>query len=206
MPDCALCAYDGTALTCSKCLFAFYLDETGSCLSCTTSPIAIVGCADCAYDIPTTTISCNSCDAGYYALDQFTCESCSASAVASVPNCAKCSYDAAATPQLLCSECAVGFYLVKDGTACNPCTDISEGCSACKSVDNNGTNLTCTACKPQYLQYFNDCIFCSDRYSNCTLCDTSNNTCEICGPNFYRAAEGSGCNSCAFQIKDCELC
>lgn len=152
--NCAKCTYDAAAtpaLTCTMCDFTFYLDETNACQSCVTSPSAIADCKDCTYDIPTTTVTCKNCDAGFYANGNTKCESCSSSAFMKIDNCAQCAYDAAATPQLQCSQCAVGFYLASNGTQCNPCTDISNGCSECKADDNNGTNKACTRCLDQYL-------------------------------------------------------
>lgn len=153
IPNCALCTYDAVtlALTCSKCDFTFYLDQANACQSCATGPNVVANCKDCSFDLPTTTVTCNNCDAGFYAIGNTKCESCSASTVENIPNCVQCAYDAAATPILQCSQCAVGFYLSANGTLCNPCTDISNFCIECTADDNNGTNKGCTKCQDQYI-------------------------------------------------------
>ena len=108
---CAVCTYDNTKVTCTKCGTGKYLKADGTCAdSCTAN-------TEFVKNDPSNGNKCVSCG----------------DTNAGVPNCAKCSPPSSAGGKPTCSECGSGFKL--EGEACVPAdTNLSAGAIAGISV------------------------------------------------------------------------
>lgn len=167
---CHACSQSNTLNACTQCIAGFYmpLGPSGGCYSCPMS--------NCDVCISSQCITCNS---GYVpAVGGGSCNTC----LYFMPSCLSC------TSSTVCVSCNTG-YAVDSSNNCSQCTTLIPGCSSCVSAS------VCTACNTDgYFLPSNDtvCYTCSQKISDCAVCDYSGINCTTCNANFMLSKLSSG--------------